>query len=338
MIFRLALLLSAAIATPATAHQALPSPATTPPPPQGQPVPAVPASSVAGPIEHLKPGEFLWAPDIAPDGPVTIIVSLAAQRAYAYRNGVPIGVSTVSTGKKGHETPTGVFTILQKDVDHHSNTYDNAPMPFMQRLTWDGVALHGGKLPGYPASHGCVRLPLAFAKNLFAITRMGVTVVITDQATAPEVAPSPSPLASNDDGHVTEAAYRWHPDRAPTGPVSIVVSGRDRRMLVLRNGVEIGSAPIVLDAPVTATAAFTLARIDAAGPHWMRLPLPDGAAKTAQGTLAELTPAERASGHIPDGFRLALEQVLRPGATMLVTRDTLASSGTGTRLRVLDTR
>ncbi len=74
-----------------------------------------------------------------------------------YRNGVRIAVSTCSTGKKGHETPTGVFTILEKDKDHHSSTYNNAPMPNMNRLTWSGVALHAGNLPGYPASHGCVR-------------------------------------------------------------------------------------------------------------------------------------------------------------------------------------
>jgi lipoprotein-anchoring transpeptidase ErfK/SrfK len=96
--------------------------------------------SIDGRIEQLKPGEYLWAPEIAPAGPVTVIVSLAAQKAYAYRNGVAIGVSTVSTGSDGHATPTGVFTVLQKDVDHVSNLYKDAAMPFMQRLTWDGIA------------------------------------------------------------------------------------------------------------------------------------------------------------------------------------------------------
>jgi hypothetical protein len=128
-------------------------------------------------------------------------------------------------------------------------------------------------------------------------------------------------------------SYIWQPERAPTGPVSIVVSGRDRRMVVLRNGVEIGSSPLVLDVPVTSTTAFTLAAIDAIGTHWIRLPLP------GQPTQAgELSPAERAQGRVPDAFRTALIQILRPGATLLVTRDTLASSGTGTRLRVLEAR
>lgn len=183
-----------------------------------------------------------------------IIVSLGAQRAYVYRKGVPIGVSTVSTGKTGHKTPIGVFTILQKAVEHRSNRYSNAPMPFMERLTWYGVAMHAGHLPGYPASHGCIRLPAAFAELLFAITRLGLTVVITDDATAPEISPQPElvrePMLAD-----TAAGYLWQPEKAPTGPVSIVLSGHDRRIVVLRNGHLIGSAPIELDAPIVATAA-----------------------------------------------------------------------------------
>ena len=128
--------------------------------------------------EHLKPGEWLLYPEIAPDGPTLVYVDIGRQRATIYRNGVRIGVSTISSGKEGNSTPTGVFTILQKNKDHRSSTYDNAPMPYMQRLTWKGVALHAGNLPGYPASHGCVRLPLEFAKRLFTVTEMGGTVVI----------------------------------------------------------------------------------------------------------------------------------------------------------------
>ena len=97
------------------------------------------------PPSQLKPGEFIWSPQAVPAGPLVMVISLDEQRAYVYRNGLRIGVSTVSTGKKGYETPTGVFTILQKKKDHKSNLYDDAPMPFMQRLTWDGVALHAGR-------------------------------------------------------------------------------------------------------------------------------------------------------------------------------------------------
>jgi hypothetical protein len=97
---------------------------------------------------------------------------------------VRIGTTTVSTGRPGNPTPTGVFQILQKKKMHHSNLYDDAPMPFMQRLTWDGVALHAGRIPGRPASHGCVRLPLEFAQKLYGVTYHGGTVVVTDAASA----------------------------------------------------------------------------------------------------------------------------------------------------------
>lgn len=117
--------------------------------------------------QDLAPGGFEWTPEAAPAGPVVIVVSLPEQRAHVYRNGIRTGVATISSGKPGNETPTGVFPILQKSRDHRSNLYNNAPMPFMQRLTWDGIALHAGRIPGYPASHGCVRLPKAFAEQLF---------------------------------------------------------------------------------------------------------------------------------------------------------------------------
>ena len=293
----------------------------------------VPSLEVDGAIEQLKPGQFLWAPEIAPEGPVTIIISLKTQRAYAYRNGVPIGVSTVSTGKRGHATPTGVFTILQKAVEHKSNRYSNAPMPFMQRLTWYGIAMHAGHLPGYPASHGCVRLPRAFAQKLYAITKLGLTVVITDDAAVPEVAPAPGLLgpAPVDEHHASDD-YAWTPERSPTGPVSIVISGRDRRIVVLRNGVEIGSSAIVIDGPVTTTTAFTLRAIDGAGVHWLRLPLPGQMSAGA----GDMTADERARAHLPETFRHDLDSVLAPGATLLITRDSLRTSGTGQKLTVLN--
>ncbi|MEO6365289.1 MAG: L,D-transpeptidase family protein [Luteimonas sp.] len=129
----------------------------------------------------LAPGEFEWAPQLAPKGAMVVVVSLPEQRAHVYRDGVRIGVSTISSGKPGNETPTGVYPILQKRRMHHSNRYNNAPMPFMQRLTWDGIALHAGKIPGRPASHGCVRLPLEFSKLLFGETEHGMLVVIADE-------------------------------------------------------------------------------------------------------------------------------------------------------------
>jgi hypothetical protein len=146
--------------------------------------PAASVETAGAAAESLRPGEFVWQPERAAAGAVEIVVSLPLQRAYVYRGGTLIGVSTVSTGRSGHETPTGTFPILQKRRTHFSNLYKNAPMPFMQRLTWDGIALHAGEIPGRPASHGCVRLPLAFARHLFDVTRTGASVHIVPFAPA----------------------------------------------------------------------------------------------------------------------------------------------------------
>ena len=147
------------------------------------------ASAAAHPARHrhvsvveratrLSPGQYVWEAKAASTGPLLLVIDLSTQRALLYRNGVPIAASTVSTGGKGRRTPTGVFTILQKEVVHRSRTYDDAPMPYMQRLTWKGVAMHAGHVSGHPASHGCIRLPRGFAKRLYGITRLGTPVMI----------------------------------------------------------------------------------------------------------------------------------------------------------------
>jgi lipoprotein-anchoring transpeptidase ErfK/SrfK len=146
------------------------------------------ASAMEREADDLRPGSFLWEPELSRSGPVEVVVSIPQQRAYVYRGGTLIGVSTVSTGRRGHETPTGSFSILQKRPRHFSNLYNNAPMPYMQRLTWDGIALHAGQIPGHPASHGCVRLPLAFAQHLFGATRIGAQVHILRASPAPREA------------------------------------------------------------------------------------------------------------------------------------------------------
>ena len=133
----------------------------------------------------LKPGDYVWHPEVAPAGPVVILVSLPDQLLYVYRNGLRIGRSTVSTGKPGKSTPTGVFTVLQKKVRHESSIYKGAQMPHMQRLTWTGIAIHAGNLPGYPASAGCVRLPVDFAASLYSVTTIGTT----DAALSPTINP-----------------------------------------------------------------------------------------------------------------------------------------------------
>ncbi len=127
----------------------------------------------------LKPGNFMWRENAsAIVGAPRLLVSIADQRAYLYRGATIVAVTTVSTGRKGHATPTGTFKITEKHAVHYSSKYDNAPMPHMQRLTNDGIALHAGYIPGHPASHGCVRLPLKFAEKLFGVTQVGTKVVI----------------------------------------------------------------------------------------------------------------------------------------------------------------
>lgn len=130
----------------------------------------------------LPPNRYVWTP--AADGPgrVSVLISIPDQRAYVFRGQQLVAASSVSTGSDERPTPTGTFTILQKKAQHRSNLYDDAPMPFMQRLTWDGVAMHAGRNPGFPASHGCIRLPTAFAKKLFTATQLGATVEVTDEA------------------------------------------------------------------------------------------------------------------------------------------------------------
>ena len=290
-------------------------------------------SNIADGVKALKPGEFIWAPTIAPVGPMLAVISLVAQRCYIYRNGVLIGVATTSTGKPGHQTPTGVFTVLQKQVHHKSNLYDSAPMPFMERLTWKGVAMHAGHLPGYPASHGCVRMPMAFAKLLYGTTERGMTVVITDIDTMPRVAPTPDLLRSEAATATTDAGPAvWRPDNAPTGPVSLILSAADKRLVVLRNGTMIGSAPVTVGGAVTSTTAYSLSAIDNQVFHWLQLPLPGDDWQGAH----ELSAVERARVQVPNAFRRVLDSVLVPGATLVVTPDSLAASAAGKSLTVLE--
>jgi len=253
------------------APPSVPAPARPPTPPSSTapklvtPTPA-PAKPVPYGVLALKPGEYVWTPDAAPQGPVVVVVSLPQQRVHVYRNGARIGVSTISSGRRGYETPTGVFPIIERQTEHYSNKYDNAPMPFMLRLTMDGVAMHAGHLPGYPASHGCVRLPAGFAQTLFGNVRRGTIVVVADAKTLPVDIAAPGWITPVDpatgagrDPADDVMSTLWAPERAPDGPLTAVVSARDGRLVVLRNGIEIGHAPAqVVGEPWTGTRAFAL--------------------------------------------------------------------------------
>jgi hypothetical protein len=130
-----------------------------------------------GPKE-LRPGQYLWRDAVDAAGPQRLVVSLSDQLAYLYRGDTLVAVSTISSGKDEKPTPTGIFSVLDKKPFYRSKKYDNAPMPWMQRIDQYGVALHAGYNPGTPASHGCIRLPAAFAKKLYSVTDVGTPVYI----------------------------------------------------------------------------------------------------------------------------------------------------------------
>ncbi len=200
--------------------------------PAATPAAAQAVQAVSDRIEALRPNRYVWFdqdPRLVParldaGGEVSIVISIPQQRAYVYRGGTLIGAAAVSTGKPGKETPTGEFTILQKNRHHRSNLYSNAPMPFMQRLTWTGIALHGGHNPGRPASHGCIRLPHAFAERLFGLTEMGGLVIVTGEAIdhpemnlwAPALRPDTTRLGGEAFNIVTASA---EPNVAPGRPM-----------------------------------------------------------------------------------------------------------------------
>jgi len=126
----------------------------------------------------LKPGEYVWSAAIPTEGDTRIVVDLLTQMTYVYRGDKLLGASSMSSAKTGHVTPYGYWSILEKRPFYRSKKYENAPMPFMQRIDEYGIAFHGGVNPGYPASHGCIRLPMKFAEKLYGVTKIGTKVVI----------------------------------------------------------------------------------------------------------------------------------------------------------------
>lgn len=296
------------------------------------------ATEFARLADRLKPGQWIWAPSVAPDGQVLVYVDLSRQLATVYRNGIRIGVSSVSSGKPGHETPTGVFTILQKDAHHRSSKYNNAPMPFQQRLTWDGIALHAGGLPGYPESHGCVHLPYEFSRELFAITTLGATVVINGEA-ASHVRTTNASLLSPFDSKGRPVAspslgpqqYVWTPDRSPSGPMTIIVSKSDQRVVVLRGGVEIGRSIAQVTDDDPGSHVVTLTRAADQSARWVYVGLP-GHEEDAGRTLDEAVINRL---RLPRGFYDAVRAALRPGTTILITQSPVGTSA-GEPLTVMD--
>ncbi len=210
------------------------------------------------PDRPLKPGEFIWEPERSPAGPVVMIVSLPEQLAHVYRNGVEIGRSSCSTGKPGHRTPTGVFTILEKQRQHVSSIYKGAQMPNMERLTWGGIALHAGNLPGFPASHGCIRLPLKFSALLFEVTHNGSAVIIADERTQPGSVVHPGvlmPKVAEIEARAVSEAVAQKKARGPWDAevkypsASVVISRADGMAHISRDGKLQASYPVSFAEP-----------------------------------------------------------------------------------------
>ena len=289
--------------------------------------------------EKLKPGDWVWAPNISTRGPVLVYVDLDRQLATVYRNGVRIGVSTISSGKEGYETPRGVFTILEKDADHRSRTYDNAPMPYNLRLTWKGVALHAGNLPGFPASHGCVRLPLEFSKLLFKTTEMGGTVVIAGSHGEPYKRPPAgvlTPARIGGYGAVQlplreDNDFSWYPELSPSGPTSIVISTGDQQVVVLRNGIEIGRAKAAVEQQTTESQVLTLTETRGGKPEWIQVGVTNLAGEQAE--IISTQGVERMQ--LPADFVAKMRSVMAPGTTVLVTQASVGVQTTGPQTTVL---
>ncbi len=276
--------------------------------------------------KNLKPGQFVWHPERAPKGAVAIIVSVPKQRCFVYRNGILIGVSTCSTGKKGYETPTGVFTVLEKAEEHYSSEFEDAAMPHMERLTWQGVALHAGNLPGYPASHGCVRLPPKFAENLYAVTQVGTPVIIAGDTSDPASVKDPGPIlgSSAKETIETNVGKKAVSPASSAAVTSILVSRADKRIYVLQNGTIVaeGDANIKDPGKAIGSNVFVWQGGDPKGSTWegMGFQADEEGATTPNSAVLE-----RIEGS-PEVME-AISKRIKPG-TVLVTTDAAATADT----------
>jgi len=275
----------------------------------------------------LKPGEWEWYPDRATLGPVAIVVSLSDQLAFVYRNGIRIGLSTVSSGKKGYETPVGVFTVLRKERMHHSHKYHNAAMPDSQ-FFFRGAALHAGGLPGYPSSHGCVHLPRAFADRVFAVTHNGTPVIITNQHSSVGSLSHEGLLLSNSDlkqiekltGNVRSKTLPVDKKGYSKDAFSVVVSGADRKIFGFLNGGLLFESSIEIsdDRRPIGEHVFVLRGAHDERNHleWVAIGMGTG----HQGKIdqhSEMAKAERVI--IPNSIRTRISENLHPGSTFVFT-------------------
>ena len=275
--------------------------------------------------------------------PVMAIVSLRTQRVTVYDANGWILRAPVSSGQKGRETPAGIFAVIQKEAEHYSNLYDDAFMPHMQRITWSGIALHGGPLPGYPASHGCVRMPFDFAERLFDVTRPGLRVIVAPTDVAPiEIAhpvlfqpkPGAGALAAARTAEADEATRKADQARLAAGTAfreaaQAMVPARVAENLKLRAEAQLAAAETALGSAIPAAAkeqaerdkAQAIARIAALQVQWAN-------AKAELQPKQDAVTRTREAAAIAETARAAAAEAARQGArefepvSVLISRKT----------------
>lgn len=299
---------------------------------------ARPSAPPMAPVTPRRPkakrDDTQFAKPAGPVGPLQIVVSIAKQRAAVFSKGVRIAEAPISTGVPGHPTPLGIFSVISKSRHHQSNIYSGAPMPYMHRITWSGIALHQGPLPGFPASHGCIRLPEAFASKLWGISKLGMRVVVTRDEPAPvaidnarlfvpkkpedrpvNVAAALSPVivvaAATSTGEpaiptdivkLPEAAKPAEPPRK--GPVEVFVSRKEGKLYVRQGFAPLFEAGVTIAEPDKpwGTHVFTVTDIKDNKAEWTALTVPSGYAQKPERQSRKLSAreAERAQKRAAD--------------------------------------
>jgi hypothetical protein len=292
-------------------------------------------------------------PEDAPKGPLQIIISIADQRVSLFDNGALIARSSVSTGTQGHPTPLGVFSVISKQRWHRSNIYSAAPMPYMQRITWSGIALHAGVVPGHPASHGCIRLKNDFAIQLWHLTKRGTRVIIAHDDVQPVEITNPhlfkpkavsgSPefqtatvagksisgsLVSN--AETPEATSLQVPGLAPVGvaakrivPISVFVSRKLSKLFVRQGFSPLFDVPVKIANPEEplGTHVFTAMEFqnEGAAIRWTVVSIPEEFPRMSEGATKEReAPAKQTalSVPLPDKANAALDRIEIPQDTV----------------------
>jgi hypothetical protein len=292
-------------------------------------------------------------------GPLTIVVSVAKQRVTLFADGKEVAEAPVSTGTIGHETPMGIYAVIAKSRFHESNIYSGAPMPYMQRITWSGIALHEGPLPGHAASHGCIRLPGSFASSLFKVTRMGARVVITRDSVAPVAFASPllfvpkkpepveTPVAAAQPVVVADvqatasirtdepkavASAEVKPDLAPAakpevkkrkGPVQVFVSRKSGRLYVRQDFQPLFDAPVTIAEPEKpwGTHIFTAMEIKDEAVRWTAITIPSGyAAKPEPKHGPKLAARKLSARELERREKLSFDLAHAPAAAIALER------------------